>query len=200
MDLALVLAVDCSYSVDGDEFQFQMQSIAEALRSKDVMALIRSGSHGSIAIVLLEWSGEGEQRAATPWAKIASEGDITAFTELLARTPRLEAGYTSISGAIGEGLSVLARSPYPAARRVIDISTDGVNNDGEPPDRLRDLAARAGVTVNGLAITREVPYLDLYFEHHVITGPGSFVLKADNRLAFRVAMKRKLLKEIQPVS
>ena len=200
VDLALVLAVDCSFSVSEDEYHFQLQAIADALRSKDVASEISSGSNGGIAVVMMEWAGEGEQKAATPWTRLASASDIEAYAEALTHAPRYETGYTSISGAIAGGLTLLTHAPFVAGRRVIDISTDGDNNDGPRPEVVRDRAARLGVTINGLAITHNLPYLDLYFQHHVIAGPGSFVLKADDDAAFHAAMKRKLLLEIQPVS
>ncbi len=200
VDVALVLAVDCSLSVTEDEFHLQIQGIADALRSKDVMTLIKSGYKGSIAVVLLEWSSQDTQDVAIPWTKLASSEDIQGYAERLVHTPRLQTGYTSISGAIEAGLGLFTRAPFPAVRHVIDISTDGDNNDGVAPEVMRDRAALAGVTINGLTITHELAYLELYFQHHVITGPGGFVVKADDYAAYHDAMKRKLLREIQPVS
>jgi len=200
VDVSLVLAVDCSYSVTEDEFQLQIQGIADALRSRDVEALIKSGPNGSIAVVLLEWSSEDAQAVAIPWTKLANIVDIERYAELLVRAPRFEPGYTSISGAIRAGIGLLSKSPFRTPREVIDISTDGDNNDGVSPETARDVAAQSGVTINGLAITRELPYLELYFQHHVITGSNSFVIKADDYAAYHDAMKRKLLREIQPVS
>ena len=201
VDVALVLAVDCSYSVTEDEFGLQLQGIADALRSPDVKRLIRSGADGGIGVVLLEWSGHDTQDVAIPWTRLGSDESIENYADHLLRLHRLESGYTSISGAIGAGLAQLSRVSFRAERRVIDISTDGINNDGVQPDIMRDLAARAGVTVNGLTITNDVAYLDLYFQHHVITGPRSFVVKADDYAAYHEAMKRKLLREIEePVS
>jgi Ca-activated chloride channel homolog len=114
---------------------------------------------------------------------------------------RLERGYTSISGAMRAGMAYLGALTLHADRRIIDISTDGTNNDGVRPDIMRDLASQRGIIIDGLAITREVGYLDLYFQHHVITGPGSFVIKADDQLSYHEAIRLKLLREVSaPVS
>ena len=57
VDVALVLAVDCSYSVDDIEFLSELKGLADALHSEDVKRLIRSGPNGRIAVAVLEWSG-----------------------------------------------------------------------------------------------------------------------------------------------
>jgi Protein of unknown function (DUF1194) len=36
VDLALVLAIDCSFSVDTSEFRLQMQGLGKALRRKEI--------------------------------------------------------------------------------------------------------------------------------------------------------------------
>ena len=42
--------------------------------------------------------------------------------------------WTSISGALTFSRRVLAACPFEAARRVVDVSGDGANNSGPPPD------------------------------------------------------------------
>ena len=86
----------------------------------------------------------------------------------------------------------LARSPFQAPRRVIDVSGDGTNNSGRPVTQARDEAIAAGVTINGLVILSEVPLptnpqhthppggLTAYYENNVIGGPGAFVLEAES--------------------
>ena len=198
VDLALVLAVDCSYSVDDAEFQFQLRGLADALTSPDVMASIKHGAHGRIAVTILEWASKDVQHVAISWTELATRAEIAGFAERLQGLKRIETGVTSISGAMRAGNGLLSAMPFAASRRVIDISTDGINNDGVRPEVARAESERLGIIVNGLAITREVGYLDLYFQHSVITGPGSFVIKADDEQGYHDAIKRKLLKEIAP--
>jgi hypothetical protein len=54
--------------------------------------------------------------------------------------PRAFADRTSISGGIDFAVAQLARSPYHAARRTIDISGDGNNNSGRDVTIARDEA------------------------------------------------------------
>ena len=117
-------------------------------------------------------------------------------------------GRTSISAAIDFSMGVLARSPYPADRRVIDVSGDGTNNSGRDVTTARDAAIAQGVTINGLVILSEVPLptnpshthppggLTAYYENNVIGGPGAFVLEAENFESFGQLLISKLIKEI----
>jgi hypothetical protein len=201
VDVALVLAVDCSYSVDEKEYLAEIEGMADALRSKEVKAAIASGPHASIAVSVLQWSDKDAQRLALPWTLLRSSAEVDNFAVDLAHMPRLKTGYTSISGAMQAGIEALTSLTFHPDRRIIDISTDGTNNDGVQPDIVRELASERGIIINGLAITREVSYLDLYFQHHVIVGPGSFVIKADDQVSYHEAMRRKLLREVSaPVS
>ena len=86
--------------------------------------------------------------------------------------------------------------PARPLRRVIDVSADGGNNNGFRPEIARDDAVARGITVNGLTIINEVPYLDKYFQRRVTGGPGSFVIVANDYAAYRDAILRKLILEI----
>ena len=56
VDLALVLAIDVSFSVDANEFRQQMQGLGNAFRQADIKKAIRNGSHGQIAVAAIQWS------------------------------------------------------------------------------------------------------------------------------------------------
>ncbi len=92
-------------------------------------------------------------------------------------------------------------SPVRGLRQVIDVSGDGVetppHGSGPNIDQARALAASRNVTVNGLAIINELPFLDRWYGRHMITGPGAFVIIAANFRDFRQAIRRKLLREIR---
>ena len=112
--------------------------------------------------------------------------------------------WTSVSGGIEFSRRVLAEAPWQAARRVIDVSGDGVNNSGPLPEAARDRAVAEGITVNGLAIVNEHPTygllprvpLDEYYRESVVGGPGAFVIVAEDFNSFGNAVKRKLIREI----
>ena len=81
-------------------------------------------------------------------------------------------------------------------RRKIDVSGDGHANEGLRPERVRDFAVSSGITINGLAIINDEPYLEEYYRRHVIGGPGAFVLVAADYHDFVEAIRRKLLREL----
>ncbi len=197
-DVAIVLAIDCSYSVSTAEFELQVKGTARAFADPEVIEAITSGPAGFIQVAVIQWSTEESQVLAVPWTRVGSAQDALALGARIAVQRRQTAdGATSISGAISAGLEVLTRLPGPAARYVIDISGDGTNNRGEPVNIARDRAIRAGVTVNGLTILNEVTWLHYYYRNHVIGGPGAFVEIADHYEAYAAAIRRKLLREIR---
>ena len=72
-----------------------------------------------------------------------------------------------------------------------------MTNAGGDPDPVRDAAALAGITINGLAILNESPSLDRYYAEHVIGGPDAFVMAAKDFRDFVHAIRHKLLREIR---
>ena len=197
VDLTLVLAVDCSWSVDAGEFTLQMQGIADAVSSPEVLTAIQAGPNGRIAISVLQWSALNTQQVVVPWMVVGDEASALQLARSIALAPRLvNEGATSITSAIDAGLILQMSSPYRTSRRIIDVSGDGTNNNGGLPDAARDRAVSRGIVVNGLAIMNEVFYLDTYFENHVAGGTGSFVMKAADYTDFSIAIHRKLLREI----
>ena len=79
------------------------------------------------------------------------------FGDQLVELPRSFAERTSIAGGIDFAMAVLARAPYKAPRRTIDVSGDGTNNSGRDVTLARDEAVAQGVTINGLVILSERP-------------------------------------------
>lgn len=208
VDLLLVLGADVSRSVDDREFRLQRDGYAAALTNARVMEAIQSGGLGRIAVVYYEWSGPEAQKVIIDWTVIAGPADAERFAHKLVNEPRAFMDRTGLGAAINFGMQQLARSPYQAPRRVIDISGDGTNTNGPAPTIARDAAVEAGVTINGLVILSEVPLpwnpahthppggLENYFKDNVIGGPGSFTMVAESFDTFNKAVIAKLIKEI----
>ena len=198
VDLALVLAIDCSYSVDSEEYLLQTHGLARAFLRPEVMAAIGDGLHGGIAVTVVQWSSVGNQRIVLPWTVISSAGEAAEFSARVMELPRMVTiGSTSITAAMLFSAGLLRQAPVAADRRVIDITADGRNNSGDDPRHHRDGVGAQGITVNGLAILNEVETLDRYFELYVSAGPGNFVIVANDYAAYGEAMVKKLLREIR---
>lgn len=196
VDLALILAIDCSFSVDAHEYSLQMQGLAQAFFSAEVSEAIAAGSLGRIAVSAFHWSDADNQQLIQPWMVIAGRPDAEEIGARLAITPRqLAPGGTGIGAALLFGLNLLGSAPA-AKRRVIDVSSDGRNNVGPPAPRVRDVLVAQGIAINGLVIRNEWPTLDVYFQDSVVGGEGHFVISADDYDAYAEAILRKLVKEI----
>ncbi len=205
VDLELVLAVDVSGSVDYEEGRLQRQGYVAAIVDPKVVAAIRSGILGRIAVSYFEWSGEARQRLVVDWTLIDGEASARAFAIKLFNTPLVIGRFTSISGAIGTAMALFAVSDFEGTRRVIDISGDGPNNVGGLVTGARDAAVAAGLIINGLPIINDrpnimgypnLPGLDRYYRKCVIGGPGAFIVVARDRTAFAAAIRRKMILEI----
>lgn len=208
VDLLLVLGADVSRSVDDSEFRLQRDGYAAGLAHPKVIEAIQSGGLGRIAVIYYEWSGTTAQRVIVDWSVIANPADAKAFGEKLQSEPRAFMDRTAIGAAIEYGMNRLARSPYQAPRRVLDISGDGTNTNGPLPSNARDAAIELDVTINGLVILSDVPLpwnpghthppggLENYFKENVIGGPGAFTMVANGFETFNKAILAKLIKEI----
>ena len=198
VDLELVLAVDCSYSVSEAEFALQMGGIATAFRDPEVLEAIADATPRGVAVSLVQWSGRNQQRQVVPWTHVADAEAVKALADDIERTPRaVPEGPTGLGEAIDFSIRLLLGSGFEGARRVIDVSGDGRRNTGVDPAHARDRALALGITVNGLAIVNEDPALDAYYRARVIGGVNAFVLTATDYGDFARAMRLKLLTEIR---
>jgi hypothetical protein len=204
VDVALVLAVDVSRSVDADEARLQRLGYRTALTEPQLIQAIRGGMMGSIALAYVEWAGIEYQRLVLPWTRIGSQQAAEAWATALEEAPGASLSWTSISGAIDFSRRTLEACPFEATRKVIDVSGDGVNNSGPPAEEARDRAVAEGITINGLPILNDRPTfgrrppvpLDLYYRESVIGGPGAFMIAAEDFANFGQAVRRKLIREI----
>ena len=197
VDLQLVLAVDCSGSVNQTRYDLQKKGYAEAFRHPEVLLAIRSGRRQSIAVCMTQWTGPSMQSVAIAWLRIADKASADDFAARIDAMPRvLYSGGTSISGAIDHAVTLFPAAPYQATRKVIDVSGDGRNNRGRDSGQARDDAVRAGVTINGLPIMALEPDLDVQYREHVIGGETAFMVIAESYETFGAAVRRKLIQEI----
>jgi len=198
VDLQLVLAVDCSNSVNDVRFELQKQGYAAAFRNPQVIRAIASGGQQSIAVTMVQWTGPFNYAQVVPWTLINDAASSRAFADALTKSQRELFGGsgTSISGAIDTGMLLLSQSPFKSQRRTIDISGDGANSSGRSVVNARDDAVAAGIGINGLPIMSVEPNLDRYYYNYVIGGPGSFMIPAANYENFADAVLKKLILEI----
>lgn len=195
-DLALVFAIDCSFSVDSSEYRLQMQGLGQALQDPEVWEAIQHGPNRRIAVAAFLWSGNTTQATIVPWTMIDSEQAAARLGATIEALPRsVQEGGTSISSAMLYTEALFEAAP-PALRRVVDVSTDGRNNVGPPLSLARARLVSKDISINALAITNEFPKLDVYAETHIIAGASSFAVKANSYDDYGAAILRKLIREI----
>ncbi len=208
VDLALVLVTDVSRSIDDSEFTLEKNGYAAAFTSNQVLAAIRNGPLGAIAVSYVEFASGFEVKTVLDWSVIRDPASAQTFVDRLTAAPRSYWGRTAISAGIDHAVGMLAENNLNASRRTIDVCGDGTNNAGREVSEARDDAVKAGITINGLAIINEHPVswtfahvqppggLPKYYQDNVTGGSGSFVMEVRDFKAFGDAMTRKLVAEI----
>lgn len=193
--LALVMAIDVSESVSKERYILQHEGIARAFGTPRLVDII-AAMPGGIEALVLEWSDPDKIAVTVGWTHISNQGSAAAFAASVRATTRTSNGLTAIGSAMLAAATAFEHMPEPAAHRVIDVSGDGMANFGVPPAEARDELVKKGITINGLAILTEEPWLDDYYRQNVIGGPSSFVLVAKSMDTFADAMLRKLVQEV----
>jgi hypothetical protein len=194
--LALVLALDVSSSVDAREYALQRAGLAAALDAPEVRHAILAGGAGTVALAVYEWSGVDQQTLQLGWTRLDTAAAIDRAVAALGAMTRSNSDFpTSMGAALGYAATLLRSAP-DCARRVIDVSGDGINNFRFGPREAYRHFPLAGVTVNGLVILGDDPAVRRFYQREVLHGPGAFLVRADGFAGFRAAMTRKLFREV----
>ncbi len=208
VDLLLALVTDVSRSIDDQEFDLQKNGYLAAFTDPRVVAAIKGGVVGAIAVNYIEFASANEVRTIIGWTVIRDAETARAFATAVRDAPRAFWGRTAISSGIDHAVKEMGESGYEATRRVIDVCGDGTSNAGRNINFARDDAVAAGITINGLVILSEPNTawnaahvnppggLKKYYEENVAGGTGNFVIQADGFKSFGEAMTRKLINEI----
>ncbi len=198
--LELVLAVDVSGSIDSREFDLQTNGLADAFENPSLIAAIGE-LEGGVLVTMTHWSGSTRHRQMTAWHWLTDARSMAAFAAEARGTRRAWRNYsTAVGEALVHAAEVSTTAPETCKRRVIDVSGDGVSNEGREPSTISGTLAALGYTINGLVIRGAAPDPVTYFQAQVIAGPGAFVEIAADFADYPRAILRKLLREIdQPL-
>lgn len=196
--LALSIGLDISRSMDSTEFSLVFQGTAQALRDPQVQALVLS-QPGRIALTAFEWGGQTHQRVIEGWTLMRSKEDIEVFAEEISNHGRGSMGqHTGTGSAVEFGYMQLSTGPQ-CERLVVDISSDGYNNDGPAPTDFYATGPANSFTVNALVVGgKSRPVLWNWFANEVIHGPGAFSVATFGFEDYAEAIKEKFLREMQP--
>lgn len=202
VDVAMVTGLDISSSIDPSETKIQVDGLAAAMQSPEIIAAIQYGRRHRIAFAAYLWADAGCPMVVE-WRIIASAEDAAAMAaELLAKVEAARAtklgSLTGLAGGMTCGLSMLQSSPFAADRRVLNIVSDGQENvRGETEVRAaRDAAAAAGVTVNAMLLpdgTEGLAKLQPWYRANVISGPLSFIVVVEKAERMVDGWRRKFI-------
>ena len=224
VDLALVLLIDDSGSIDDQETQMQRSGYADAFRDSQIIDAMTRGPNQSIAVSVVLFTDQVSVKI--PWKVVDSKASAESLANQIERIPRIMGSATHIAQGVEYSINHISRCPYDFFASTIDLSADGSDNqhasvDGvaliagilgavtgvnvslpSGPDpvgarklsELRNYANSRGITINCIAI--EDPSLRGYFSQYVMAGPNAFTVFAPNFRAFTDAIQRKLLREI----
>ncbi|MEL6264784.1 MAG: DUF1194 domain-containing protein [Pseudomonadota bacterium] len=194
--LELILALDVSGSVDRREYALQIGGLAAAFEDDRVGRVIDTVD-GGILVTMTQWSGASRQSQSIGWHHVTDDASRLALAAAIRAAPRT---WRNFSTALGEALvhahAIGADAPMACRRKVIDVSGDGVSNEGRPPGPVSLAVAASGYTINALVIRGAVPDPVEHFEHQVIAGPAAFIEIAEGFDDYPEAILRKLLREI----
>ena len=207
VDVALVLTVDASGSIDSSEFRLQKEGIAGAVAAPEVLATIRSGRNGRIAIAYVEWGAPGGAQMVVDWMLVGDAASAEEFGRAVLQARRSVQSYNAIGDAIDLAVKLHGTCPCRPTRRIIDVSGDNPDNRSHRPAPLaRDAAVAQGVTINALAILQDDrlgpngrPWLVETYERTIIGGFGAFAIAANSRADFARALREKMVLEISGI-
>jgi len=211
VDLELVLAMDASGSVSEKEYLLQLRGTAAAFRDLEIIEAIQAGPTGRISVALMLWSDASFPKEKSPWFVLKDQNSISQFASFVEGFQVGEnnsvslggGGGTGIGSGVQEALKMIANNGHDGLRKVIDVSGDGIETefDFSKGIMIRDAKILAGlqnVNINGLPILGgDSANLDTYYQREVISGPGSFIVVAEDFDDFGRAIRQKLLREIR---
>jgi len=191
VDLKLVLAVDVSPSINNEELRVEREGTASAFLDPNVIEAIQNGALGKIAVAMLDFSSAEFNKVVVGWKMIDNSASAAAFARTVRALPRTPGRRTSISSALELGTLLLESSErdITATRRVIDVSGDGPNNNGNSMTETHEKTIAQGIVVNGLPVMDDnangyYPDLDKYYAACVAGGAApSLLLSITTRIS-----------------
>ena len=194
-ETALILTIDVSNSIDVAEYRIQTEGLADALDDAEIVETLVQGES---ALSVVQWSGTDKQEVSLDWRQMRTSLDVQAFALDVRHMPRaFVLSVTAPAEAIMFSLDHFRMAPA-CERRVIDISGDGTANSGGETRDARNLAERAGVTINAVAIESMGLAITNFYRGAVITRNG-FVVTARTHRDYPRAIRTKLIRELSQV-
>ena len=225
VDMALVLVIDTSGSIDPSEYALQFAGYAAAFKDPAAIEAMTSGPNKAIAVDVLVFSDSVTR--VMGWEIVHDKDSSLRVANLMENAPRVQIGGTFLAQALNAAIMELADCPFIPGVSTIDVSGDGPDNEGQGPvaavnifdvlqqitgkqtshwsqqldnnayrlRELRDHVQHKGININCVAI--QDPGMKGYFEKNVMSGNASFTLFASSFQTFATVIQKKILREIR---
>ena len=202
VDKMLFLSTDVSGSIDTGEYNTQRLGWSNAFLLPTIKSSIAASPNG-IAVAVGQWDSIAQSPLAINWTHLTDAASVDSFAAQLASMARQGSGSTCVSCGINAAVasiqSAISTGLFDAATRIIDISSDGIENvtsDGAV-QAARDNAASLGININALAIEGDYGPTGVsdYYTANAIT-PGGFVKTVTGFTEFENAATIKLEREV----
>ena len=210
-DFNVITAVDVSDSITRHDEWLQYTGLSRGVVDPRFLTRIGEGQERRIGFMAFTWSSGGNVKIIVPWTVIASPADAQRVARLFDTAPRIDRsgygsyrplslnqpnnGMTDIAEALNSALRLSMTAPFPARRSVVNILSNGVDNNGQNPSAVRDQAIRRGVTINGVVFGGH-PDLPGYFRRNIIGGPGAFLMEVEQPADLPRALEKKLWQDL----
>lgn len=194
VNLELALAVDVSGSIDTTEFNLQRTGYVNAFTAL-APQFNTATPPLAFAAALIYWSGDSQQQTAVAWTLIDSEASANAFAASIGVASRPYSGLTAVGDAVLYSTDSILNNDFTGARKIIDISSDGSNNDGPAPNTPRDDAVAAGIQINALVI-QDIALVAYYTNNVIGPIPPAFVDFVTDFDGFSDAITAKIQHEV----
>jgi hypothetical protein len=207
-DALLLTGLDASSSVGAGGMAMELDGMAKALTSPQVLQSMTSGPYGCVAFAVYLWA-DGNYPVLVEWRRIATPEDAAAVAQVIAAatsrameevtSSRNVGTLTDISGAVEEAGRLLAVSPIAAPRHVVNIVGDGEDNVGADATAARATLLARGITINGVVFGPSET-LQQHYRATVTGGPSSFVLRVSGSDDFAAVWRAKFRLDISMVT
>jgi hypothetical protein len=212
-DFNLITAVDVSDSITRHDEWLQYSGLARGVVDVEFLARIAEGQERRIGFVAFTWSSGGQVAVIVPWTVIETRADAERVAAQFNAAPRIDrsafgrygpvtssvdrsrAGMTDIGEAVESAVALSQAAPFAARRSVVNILSNGVDNNGPAPDAVRDQAISLGITINGIVFGDRDDLPD-YFRDHVIGGPGAFLMTVNKPEDLPRALEKKFWQDL----
>ena len=210
-DFNIITAVDVSDSITRHDEWLQYSGLARGVVDPRFLARVAEGMEQRVGFMAFTWSSGGDINVIVPWTVIETRADGERVAALFEAAPRIDRsgygmykpsildqgnrGMTDIAEAVEAAVGLSEAAPFPARRSVINILSNGVDNNGQDPRLIRDQAIRQGITINGVVFGSRQDLPD-YFRRNIVGGPGAFLMTVEQPADLPTALEKKFWQDM----